>query len=274
MAIIVGLDGKVAIITGGASGIGEAAVHHFWRNGAKVIIADIEDDLGRAICDQLDESAIYVHCDVSKEEDISNLVDTVITKYGKLDIMYNNAGIIEGFVGSIINAKKSDLDKIIGVNLVGGFLGAKHAARVMVPAREGSILFTASACATIAGLGSHAYTASKCALVGLMTNLAAELGQYGIRVNCVSPYAVTTTSIAKKYGEANAMKAEALVQSVANLKETGMTVDDVANAAVYLASDEASYVSGLNLVVDGGFSVVNPTLMMAQTQGRQWVQPQ
>ncbi|KAF9619281.1 hypothetical protein IFM89_006468 [Coptis chinensis] len=90
------LEGKVAIIAGGASGIGESAVRLFWQNGAKAIVADIQDDLGQAICDQLDENAIYVHCDVSNEDEISNLVNAAVAKYGKLDIMYNNAGIIDG----------------------------------------------------------------------------------------------------------------------------------------------------------------------------------
>ncbi|KAL5728632.1 hypothetical protein ACHQM5_001696 [Ranunculus cassubicifolius] len=257
------LEGKVAIITGGASGIGESAVRLFWENGAKVVVADIQDDSGLAICNQLDENAIYVHCDVTKEDEIRNLVDTTISKYGKLDIMYNNAGIIEGVMGSILTAEKADLDRVMGVNLTGGFLGAKHAARVMVPARKGVILFTASACASISGLGSHAYTATKCALVGLMRNLAAELGEYGIRVNSVSPFAVTTTGIAKKIGNVNAARGEEMVRAIANLKETGITVEDVANAAVFLASNEANYVSGMDLVVDGGFSIVNPSMKQA-----------
>ncbi|KAF9621068.1 hypothetical protein IFM89_016109 [Coptis chinensis] len=135
----------------------------------------------------------------------------------------------------------------------------------MVPAKKGSILFTTSACASIVGLGSHAYAASKCAIVGLMKNLAAELGQYGIRVNSVSPYAVIT-SIANKIGRVNAMKGEALMQAIGNLKETCIKIDDVVNTALYLASDDANYVSGLDLVVDGGFSIGNPSLIQSLSQ--------
>ncbi|OMO68474.1 Short-chain dehydrogenase/reductase SDR [Corchorus olitorius] len=155
------LEGKVAIITGGASGIGASTARLFHENGAKVVIADIQDNLGQALAEELGENASYVHCDVSNEEYISNLVDTTVTKHGKLDIMYNNAGVFDHPMNSILETKKSDLDLVINVNLVGALLGAKHAARVMIPQRNGCILFTASAATEIAGLASYAYTASK-----------------------------------------------------------------------------------------------------------------
>lgn len=117
-------------------------MHLFSENGAKVVIADIKDDLGRAIADKLGETVSYVHCDVSNEDEMMNLVDSTIATHGKLDIMYNNAGIMDQFLVSILDAKKSDLDRVLQVNLGGAFLGAKHAARVMVPQRKGCILFT------------------------------------------------------------------------------------------------------------------------------------
>ncbi|PPD96030.1 hypothetical protein GOBAR_DD06921 [Gossypium barbadense] len=227
------LEGKVAIITGGASGIGASAVHVFHENGAKVVIADIQDCKGQALANQLGENVAFIHCDVSNEDDICNLIDTTISKHGKLDIMYNNAGIMDRPTsGGILDAKKSDLEKMFQVNTIGAFLGAKHAARVMIPQRKGCILFTASACTSIAGLASHTYAATKYGILGLAKNLTPDLGQYGIRVNCISPYGV---------GEI--LKPEC-----------------VAKAALYLASEEANYVSGVNLLVDGGYSAVNPTM--------------
>uniref|UniRef100_A0A7N2M568 Tropinone reductase-like 1 n=1 Tax=Quercus lobata TaxID=97700 RepID=A0A7N2M568_QUELO len=258
------LDGKVAIITGGASGIGASTVHLFHEHGAKVVIADVQDILGQEIADKLGKNVSYIHCDVTNEDDICNLIDTTVAKHGQLDIMYNNAGIIDcpSPLGRILDTKKSDLERIISVNLVGSFLGAKHAARVMVPQRKGCILFTTSAATAIAGISSHAYAASKWAIVGVAKGLAAELGQYGIRVNCVSPFAVLGTGISAARSEADVSKAEfALSNHVGNLKGQILKAEDVARAALYLASDEANYISGLNLLVDGGYSVVNPNMV-------------
>lgn len=257
------LEGKVAIITGGASGIGASAVRIFHEQGAKVVIADIQDDLGQAITNELGEDVCYVHCDVSSEDDVSKLVDTTIAKHGKLDIMYNNAGVLDRPFGSILDTTKADLDRCFGVNLVGAFLGAKYAARAMVAQRKGVILFTASACTSIAGLSTHSYAASKYAIWGLARNLASELGQYGIRVNCVSPYAVLTGINSKGMPEDAVAQAEARVSGLGNLHGEILKPEGIARAALYLASDESNYVSGLNLVVDGGFSVVNPTMLKA-----------
>ncbi|KAJ4705343.1 Short-chain dehydrogenase/reductase [Melia azedarach] len=254
------LEGKVAIVTGGASGIGAAAAQLFHENGAKVVIADIQDNLGQALADKLGEDACYVHCDVSKEEDVSNLVDTTVSKYGKLDIMYNNAGIIDRAYGSILDTQKSDLERVLAVNTVGGFLGAKHAARVMEPQRKGCILFTASACTEIAGLGSPAYAVSKYGIIALVKHLAADLGQHGIRVNCISPFGLVTGMTS---GGMDPELFEAHMSEMGNLKGQVLRTDGIANAALYLASDEANYVSGVNFVVDGGFSIVNPTIANA-----------
>ncbi|KAM7490790.1 hypothetical protein LguiA_033711 [Lonicera macranthoides] len=253
------LEGKVAIITGGASGIGASAVQVFFENGAKVVIVDVQDQLGQAIADKLGEDVTYVHCDVSNEDDIVNVVDTTVAKYGHLDIMYNNAGIVDRPYGSILDSEKSDLEKVLRVNVVGSFLGAKHAARVMVPQRKGCILFTSSACSVVAGTATHAYTMSKHGVVGLVKNLAAELGQYGIRVNCVSPSGLVTGQTPNAPPEL----IESSLHEQGNLKGKILRVKDVAMGALFLASDEAGFVSGLNLVIDGGSSVLNPTLWKA-----------
>ncbi|CAL1399712.1 unnamed protein product [Linum trigynum] len=227
------LQDKVAIITGGARGIGAAAVELFHQQGAK-------------------------------EDDVAHLVDATVARYGKLDVMYCNAGVSDGRPGSILDASREQLDRMIGVNLVGAFLGAKHAARVMIPLKRGggSVLFTASACTAIGGLGSHCYAMTKYGIVGLARNLASELGRHGIRVNCVSPSGlVTGVAGGKVKSAAEVARIEAFFSEVGNLKGRNLTVDDVASAALFLAGDEARYVSGVNLVVDGGFSTVNPSML-------------
>ncbi|KAI3949424.1 hypothetical protein MKW92_036412 [Papaver armeniacum] len=258
------LHGKVAIITGGASGIGESTARLFVRYGANVI-ADIQDDLGQSVCEDVDPTGrtiSYIHCDVTEEADIENLVDSTIKKYGKLDIMYNNAGIINGFGKSILDTSFEEFKKVIDVNVLGSFLGAKHAARVMIPAKKGCILFTASVASIIAGDTANAYTTSKHAIVGLTKNLCVELGQHGIRVNCISPFAIASRLLADAINM-DTSTLEAAVYESAVLKGTLIKAEDIAEAAVYLSSDESKYVNGLNLVVDGGYTTTNPTFSMS-----------
>ncbi|XP_038701694.1 secoisolariciresinol dehydrogenase-like [Tripterygium wilfordii] len=242
------LEGKVAIITGGASGIGESTVRLFIHHGAKVLIADIQDELGNSLCQELDspESITYVHCDVTSDTDVKNTVDLAITKYGKLDIMFCNAGISGILESRIVATDNEDFKRVFDVNLFGVFLGAKHAARVMIPATKGSIILTSSV-ASVSALGSgYAYEASKHAVVGLAKNLCVELGKVGIRVNCISPYAVATPIMRAFVGMTEKEKFEKVVSSAANLK--GVTLEA-----------GSKYVSGINLVIDGGYSTTNPS---------------
>ncbi|XP_076898232.1 short chain aldehyde dehydrogenase 1-like [Bidens hawaiensis] len=259
------LKDKVAIVTGGASGFGESTVRLFTQHGAKVVIADIQDELGTFVCQDLvskfgNDCVMYIHCDVSKDSDVKNLVDTTVSKYGKLDIMFNNAGISGDSNGTILNSSVENFKRVLDVNVLGSFLGAKHAARVMIPEKRGVILFTSSVVSVVACGTTHVYTASKYSVVGMMKNLCVELGEYGIRVNCISPYGVATPLLVNALGMEKAVVDEC-VRASAVLKGVAPTVEDVAMAALYLGSDESKFVSGVNLVVDGGYSIVNQSLI-------------
>ncbi|XP_051150561.1 secoisolariciresinol dehydrogenase-like [Andrographis paniculata] len=261
-AIAERLEGKVALITGGASGIGECTAKLFANHGAKVAIADIQDERAHSVVDAIGQArSTFIHCDVTNEDHVRNAVDATVSKYNKLDIMFNNAGVCIVPTPRIVETKKSDFERVLNVNTTGVFLGMKHAARVMIPARTGAIISSSSMAAELAGCGPHAYTCSKCGVVGLTKNVAVELGQFGIRVNCISPYGAATP-MATEFMGVGAEEVEQFFYSKANLKGTVLKVDDIANAALFLASDDAKYVSGQNLVVDGGFSITNAAFQM------------
>jgi NAD(P)-dependent dehydrogenase (short-subunit alcohol dehydrogenase family) len=250
------LDGKVAIVTGGASGIGEASVRLFAAEGARVVAADVEDDRGRRLAERLGGNVIYRHTDVTSEADVRGTVKAAVDDWGRLDVMFNNAGIV-GAVGPIEGVSVEDFDWTIRVNLRGVFLGIKHAAPVMRRQGSGSIINTASTAALQAGFGNHIYSASKAGIAQLTRSVAMELGEAGIRVNCVSPGYIPTPmigiarSLTREQAEAKLHIIEDAFRDAQPLRGPIMP-KDIARAALFLASDDSRFVTGQNLVVDGG----------------------
>lgn len=249
------LEGKVAVITGAASGIGEATARRFVDEGALVVIGDIQDEPGAALAAELGETVEFLHCDVTSEADVAALVDAAVARHGRLDVMMNNAGIL----GARAPIDEIDLDEFKVTNDVlvnGTFLGLKHAARVMKPRESGSIINVASTAGINGGFGPHAYSAAKHAIVGLTKNVGAELCRFGIRVNCVAPSGVTTPLAAHAHlGDHEAM--DDLIERLTEtspLKGRPGLASDVANAALFLASDQSGYTNGHCLTVDGGFT--------------------
>lgn len=251
------LEGKVALITGGASGIGEAAARLFLEHGARVVIADVQDDLAHQLITSTDSNNIsYCRCDVRDEKQVEAAVSHAVIKYGSLDILFSNAGVM-GPMSTLLDMDLDAFDNTMNINARGVAATIKHAARVMVAKGiRGSIICTASVAASIGGAGPHAYTASKHAMIGLMRSACNELGVYGIRVNCISPFGVATPLSCAAYG-LEPSQVEANCCETGNLKGVVLKAKHVAEAALFLASDESVYVSGQNLGVDGGFTVVS-----------------
>ena len=247
------LEGKVAVITGGGSGIGACTARRFVEEGARVVIGDIQDENGEAVVVELGDVTAFHHCDVTLEDDVAALVDLAVKHFGQLDVMMNNAGIV-GARGPISQISAEEYHATMNVLLTGTFFGMKHAARVMQPRRSGSIISMASTAGVMGGLGPHVYAAAKHGVVGLTKNVAAELCRSGIRVNCIAPGSTATPLVAKAHlDDHQALQAvEERLADLAPIKgRPGMPLD-VANAALYLASDESGNTNGLCLTVDGG----------------------
>ena len=246
------LDGKVAIITGGASGIGEAAAKIFAREGARVVIADLQDDEGRRVEGAIGADCLYVRTDVSRSADMEELVAKAVAKFGRLDIMFNNAGIV--MVGiNLIDLTEADFDRHIAINLKGVWLGMKHAIPAMLKTGGGSIVNTASASGLLGYVGQCAYGASKGGVISLTRHCAVEFAGQGIRANCICPGSTFTPMSARnRPGQSS----EEIMKRNAEsnpLHRTGMP-EDIANAALYLASEDAAHVTGQILSVDGGIT--------------------
>lgn len=249
------LAGRVAVVTGGASGIGAATVRRLAADGATVVIADLQAEAAQALAAELG-GCRAIGADVTREDDIAAAVDLAVSTFGRLDVMFGNAGIF-GAYGSIAKSRMEDVDLTLAVNLRGVFAGMKHAARVMIPQRSGVILATTSPAAVIGGVGNHAYSAAKAGIVGLMRSVAAELRPHGIRVNAIMPGAIVSAMTAGMVtGDATALERTAEVLAAQTPQGRPGRPEDIAAAVSYLASDEAAFVTGQTLVVDGGYTAI------------------
>lgn len=241
------LQDKVAIITGGANGIGKAACELFLKQGAKVVIADFDEISGKSLeKDFLDQGkdVIFIQVDVANQESVKNMVEQVLAKYEKIDILINNAGITRDAM--LVKMTEQDFDRVLDVNLKGVFNCTQAIVPHMVERRYGKIINTSSVSGVYGNVGQTNYAATKAAVVGMTKTWAKELGRKGINVNAVAP-GFTKTAMVEKMPE----KVIQHMESIVSLQRLG-EVDDIANAYLFLASDESSYITGHVLHVDGG----------------------
>jgi len=266
------LDGKVAVITGGASGIGEGTVRRFVQEGARCVIADIQIDRAQALADELGEATTAMAVDVADESQVEAVVAGAVDHFGRLDVMFNNAGIL-GSVGSILDIDDAGWQRSIDVLLSSVFYGIKHAGRVMAEQGSGSIINTASTAGVRAGLGPHVYTAAKHGVVGLSQSVATELGRKGVRVNVICPGGTVSGLTARlTTGDHTNLELANERMGVGNpLGRPGQPVD-IANAVLYLASDEASWTNGAVMVVDAAGETIGDRNHRFVEMGAQTVQ--
>lgn len=248
------LKDKVAIITGGASGIGRGIVELFVEEGAKVIIADINEAAGQEAVKQLGSNTRFRKTDVTSEADVKGLVDFAVKEFGRLDIMHNNAGAF-GVRGSALEIDADGFDKTFALLVKSVFLGMKYAGAQMKVQGSGVILNTASISATTPGYGPHIYQGAKAAVLQLTKTIALEFAEFNVRVNCISPGGVYTPLIGNALGidqKTTADVAQGMAKTLP-LNRVG-TPQDIARAALFLCSDDASYITAQNLIVDGAES--------------------
>lgn len=251
------MAGKTAIVTGGAAGIGEATARLIAEEGGEVLIADVDEERGEAVAASIRESggtAVFVRTDVSREEDVRRMRDACVREFGKIDVLVNNAAV---FVLKGIDATVEDWQRSLGVNVIGTALCSRYAAEEMKKRRKGAIVNLSSISAFIAQPNFVTYSVTKAAILQMTRNLALDLAPWGIRVNCVCPATILTRA------------------SYDHMERTGQTLEDflaeqgrahllgrvgepreVAYSIVFLASDEASFITGTHLMVDGGYTAV------------------
>ena len=253
------LEGKVAVITGGASGIGEATVNKFIAEGARVVIADMQVERGEALASKHPQSAVFIRTDVCIEEQVKAAIELAVQQWGKLDCLFNNAGF-GGVSGEIHETDMGEpYERTVNAMLTGPVMGMKHAAPIMKKQGFGSIITTASVAGTGGGYGPHIYSAVKAAVINLSRSVAQELGPFKVRVNSVCPGFISTPIFAGQLARTDDSK-----DFVAPLKDVSAFAqpitraglpEDIANAVCFLAGDESDFITGHALVVDGGMTL-------------------
>jgi len=267
------LKGKVAIVTGGASGIGLATVELFLAEGAWVVIADIDRAGGEALASRLGDRCRSFAVDVSQRAEVEALVDFACEQFGRLDVMFNNAGISCAPFPDFLDDTLDDFDRVVAVNLLGPMLGTQIAARAMVrQGGGGSIINTASIAGILAGQAMISYRVTKAGLVHFSKSVAIELAHHSVRVNCIAPGHIQTAMSAFEQGSMpeNVAKLgkeiDAIYLSNQPLKRRGQP-QDVAEAALFLASDRSQFVTGMVMPVEGGVTAGDPVNHLADILG-------
>ena len=250
------LDGRVAIVTGGAGGLGRGIVERFVAEGARVVIADLNVDLGKDLAESLGPAAVFHTTDVADPDAVRGLVEFTVHSFGGLHVMVNNAGVSGTMHRSFLDDDLADFSQVMGVNVLGVLAGTTHAARHMAAAGGGSIINISSIGGVTAGRTVITYRASKAAVIHASKSAAIALAEHNIRVNCIAPGNITTPLLASSVaGQADADATVSVTRqkmaAMRPLRREG-TAADVAEAALYLASDRSAYVTGIVMPVDGG----------------------
>ncbi|MEU4312896.1 SDR family oxidoreductase [Nocardia sp. NPDC024068] len=258
------LAGKVAVVTGGASGLGSAMVERFVAEGARVVVGDLDADGGARVAGRCRESALFEVTDVGDPEQVARLVDLAVARFGGLHIMCNNAGISGTMHKSLLHDDLADFQQVMSVNVLGVMAGTRFAARHMSEQGGGSIINLSSVGGVQAGGGVMTYRASKAAVIHFTKSAAIELAQYDIRVNCIAPGNIPTDLLAKASTTMSPEKAERMTRAMRDMMNQDRplpregTPEDVAEAAVYFAGDRSRYLTGTVLTVDGGTTAGKP----------------
>lgn len=257
------LSGKVAIITGGANGIGRATVELFVKEGAKVVIADVDVADGEKLAKQLGSAAAFKRTDVSNKDEVQALVDFAVAKFGGLHIMFNNAGISGATYPRFLDDDLNDFQRVIGINLFGVMAGCQCAGRYMAK-HGGVILNNASIAGLLPGHALMSYRATKAAVIQLTKSIAIDFAEYGIRVNCLAPGHIRTSLNAFTSPDMTADEAERVKQALGPVWDSNQPLkrqgkpSDVAPSALFLCSDAAAQITGAILPVDGGITAGDP----------------